>query len=129
MGSRRRREFRAPNLRHSEANCPVPDRIYRIGDRTDDVPIERIYRQQGAILGRPNNRTEPHSTIHAESKTLENWWVWMTADVVYVLLYCYKALYLTGILYAGFFALCVVGYQGWRKTLRSAALKTAVTQA
>lgn len=62
-------------------------------------------------------------------KLLENWWVWMTADVVYVLLYCYKALYLTGILYAGFFALCVVGYQGWRKTLRSAALKTAVTQA
>ena len=31
-------------------------------------------------------------------KLLENWFVWMTADVVYVLLYFYKSLYLTGIL-------------------------------
>ena len=38
-------------------------------------------------------------------KLLENWWVWMTADVIYILLYCYKSLYLTGILYAVFFAM------------------------
>ncbi|MBS1805236.1 MAG: nicotinamide mononucleotide transporter [Acidobacteria bacterium] len=61
-------------------------------------------------------------------KLLENWWVWMTADVVYVLLYWYKALYLTGILYAGFFALCVLGFIGWRRTVRSAVLERAVVQ-
>ena len=61
-------------------------------------------------------------------KLLENWWVWMAADVIYVLLYCYKGLYLTGILYAGFFALCVAGYRGWRKTLHSEALESAVVQ-
>lgn len=61
-------------------------------------------------------------------KLLENWWVWMTADVAYVLLYCYKALYLTGILYAGFFALCVIGYRGWNKALHSAALESTVAQ-
>jgi nicotinamide mononucleotide transporter len=49
-------------------------------------------------------------------KLLENWWVWMTADVLYILLYCYKSLYLTGILYAVFFAMCIVGYTGWRKS-------------
>jgi nicotinamide mononucleotide transporter len=49
-------------------------------------------------------------------KLLENWWVWMTADVIYILLYCYKALYLTGILYAVFFGMCIVGYASWRKT-------------
>ncbi len=61
-------------------------------------------------------------------KLLENWWVWMTADVIYVLLYFTKALYLTGILYAGFFALCVAGYRGWRKTLRSMPLEEAAMQ-
>jgi len=49
-------------------------------------------------------------------KLLENWWVWMTADVIYIFLYCYKALYLTGFLYALFFAMCIVGYIGWRKS-------------
>ncbi|HEV2398697.1 MAG TPA: nicotinamide riboside transporter PnuC [Candidatus Sulfotelmatobacter sp.] len=49
-------------------------------------------------------------------KLLENWRVWMTADVIYVALYCYKSLYLTGALYLLFFAMCVSGYLGWRKS-------------
>lgn len=61
-------------------------------------------------------------------KLLENWFVWMTADIIYVLLYCYKALYLTGILYAGFFLLCVAGYRGWHTTFRSASLEQTVAQ-
>jgi nicotinamide mononucleotide transporter len=61
-------------------------------------------------------------------KLLENWWVWMSADVVYVVLYCYKGLYLTSVLYASFFVLCAIGYLGWRKTLRSAALEGTVTR-
>jgi nicotinamide mononucleotide transporter len=52
-------------------------------------------------------------------KLLENWWVWMTADIIYILLYCYKALYLTGFLYAIFFALCIAGYRGWLKAFKS----------
>jgi nicotinamide mononucleotide transporter len=55
-------------------------------------------------------------------KLLENWWVWMTADVIYIALYCYKALYLTGLLYLLFLAMCIAGYVGWRKSL---ALRTA----
>jgi nicotinamide mononucleotide transporter len=49
-------------------------------------------------------------------KLLENWWVWMTADVIHIALYCYKSLYLTGALYLLFFAMCIAGYVGWRKS-------------
>jgi nicotinamide mononucleotide transporter len=58
-------------------------------------------------------------------KLLENWFVWMTADVIYIALYCYKSLYLTGLLYLLFFAMCIAGYAGWRKSI---ALRTARPQ-
>ena len=61
-------------------------------------------------------------------KLLENWWVWMTADVIYIVLYCYKALYLTGILYAVFFAMCILGYIGWRKSLAGLRQKAEAMQ-
>ena len=50
-------------------------------------------------------------------KVLENWWLWMAADVIYVALYLYKGLYLTSLLYVIFFALCVVGLLRWQKLL------------
>jgi nicotinamide mononucleotide transporter len=56
-------------------------------------------------------------------KLLENWWVWMTADVIYIALYCYKSLYLTGALYLLFFGMCIAGYAGWKK---SAAARAAI---
>lgn len=52
-------------------------------------------------------------------KLLENWWVWMSADVIYIALYAYKSLYLTGALYLLFFCLCVAGYAGWRRAFAS----------
>jgi len=61
-------------------------------------------------------------------KLLENWWVWMTADVIYILLYCYKSLYLTGILYAIFFAMCIMGYRGWRKSFAGLSQTAEVAQ-
>jgi nicotinamide mononucleotide transporter len=61
-------------------------------------------------------------------KLLENWWVWMIADVIYVLLYCFKSLYLTGVLYAVFFVMCIVGYIGWRRSLNGPGQKTEAAQ-
>lgn len=58
-------------------------------------------------------------------KLLENWWVWMSADVIYVGLYCYKSLYLTALLYSLFFAMCITGYLRWRKSL---SMRLHVTQ-
>ena len=48
-------------------------------------------------------------------KLLENWYVWITVDVIYIGLYIYKELYLTGFLYAIFLGMCIVGLVQWRK--------------
>jgi nicotinamide mononucleotide transporter len=57
-------------------------------------------------------------------KLLENWRVWMTADAIYIGLYCYKSLYLTGALYLLFFGMCVAGYGGWRGSFTARATPT-----
>ena len=54
-------------------------------------------------------------------KIIENWLVWITADVLYIGLYCYKSLYLTALLYAIFIAMCVAGYLRWQRTMNGAA--------
>ena len=51
-------------------------------------------------------------------KYLENWLVWIVADVCYVGMYIYKDLHLTAILYAVFLGLAVMGYLQWRKSLK-----------
>jgi nicotinamide mononucleotide transporter len=50
-------------------------------------------------------------------KRIENWWLWITADLIYVPLYFSRHLPLTAILYAGFIGLCVIGLFRWRKEL------------
>lgn len=54
-------------------------------------------------------------------KRLENWWVWITADVLYIALYAYKDLHLTAVLYAGFLGLCIAGLVQWRRALHAPA--------
>ncbi len=50
-------------------------------------------------------------------KFLENWYVWISADIIYIFLYIYKDLYLTGILYFIFMVMCVLGLKEWKKSL------------
>lgn len=47
-------------------------------------------------------------------KVLENWTLWIVADVVYVGVYTSKALYWTAALYVVFLVLCVEGLREWR---------------
>ena len=63
-------------------------------------------------------------------KRLENWIYWIVADVIYVPLYLFKALYLTSLLYAVFLVMATMGYLQWRASWRkaSATLTAAPTE-
>ncbi|TAE18018.1 MAG: nicotinamide riboside transporter PnuC [Bacteroidetes bacterium] len=47
-------------------------------------------------------------------KYIEHWFVWIVANVLYVGLFAYKALWLYTFLYAIFIVLAVYGYWNWR---------------
>jgi nicotinamide mononucleotide transporter len=50
-------------------------------------------------------------------KAVENWLLWMAADVIYVYLYLYKELHLTAVLYFVLLCMCVAGLRSWLKSL------------
>ena len=53
-------------------------------------------------------------------RSIENWFVWIAVDVVYIALHIVKGLWITGALYLLFVALCIGGYRAWRRHLASA---------
>ena len=53
-----------------------------------------------------------------DRKHLENWLLWIAADVIYIPLYLYKQLYLTSALYAVFLCMAIIGWMSWRRTYR-----------
>lgn len=55
-------------------------------------------------------------------KYIENWYVWITVDVIYVFLYAYKGLYLTGVLYFIFLCMCIRGVIEWSQTKKKYSL-------
>jgi nicotinamide mononucleotide transporter len=50
-------------------------------------------------------------------KWIENWWLWIVVDLVYVGMYVMKSLYLTAGLYVVFLVLAGVGWIEWHKSL------------
>jgi nicotinamide mononucleotide transporter len=47
-------------------------------------------------------------------KRIENWYVWIAVDVIYVYLYAQRQLPLTAVLYAIFIPMCIAGLLRWR---------------
>ena len=51
-------------------------------------------------------------------KYIQNWYFWITADVLYIYLYFSRGLSLTAALYAVFMTMCIVGLNKWQKSLK-----------
>ncbi len=49
-------------------------------------------------------------------KFLENWYSWIIADIIYIPLYAYKQLYLTGVVYLIFLVMCLLGLRAWKRS-------------
>lgn len=48
-------------------------------------------------------------------KIIDNWYLWLAVDVVYVGLFLYKGLHITAVLYVIFFVMSMTGLYEWRK--------------
>lgn len=58
-------------------------------------------------------------------KRLENWYLWIAADIIYVPLYFSRELPLTAVLYAVFLGMCLLGLRAWRASERGPAGRAA----
>ncbi len=121
--------------------------VWSTGARRDSLPVRRTRAGEWwalaaagavlaavlyALLDRVMDSTVPAAdalttmlsllaTWGQSRKLLENWWLWIAADVIYVPLYAYKHLYLTTVLYLVFLALCVAGLRAWSADARRPA--------
>lgn len=57
-------------------------------------------------------------------KRLENWWLWIAVDVIYVPLYFSRELPLTAVLYGVFWVMCLIGAREWLTRWRLARIAT-----
>ncbi|MBR7798683.1 nicotinamide riboside transporter PnuC [Undibacterium fentianense] len=69
-----------------------------------DVPLADGFLTAGSVLGQ----------ILLSRKKIENWYVWILVDILYVGLYLYKNLVLTAGLYAIFVGLAFAGARVWQ---------------
>lgn len=58
-------------------------------------------------------------------KYIEQWWLWVVVNVVCVVLYFWKQLYPTAILYTVYVVVAVLGYFRWKKELAKSQQLTA----
>jgi nicotinamide mononucleotide transporter len=59
-------------------------------------------------------------------KLVQNWYLWMIADVIYIYLYVTRGLTLTAVLYFIFLCMCVAGLLSWRRSFNAVRGEAAV---
>ena len=52
-------------------------------------------------------------------KSLEAWYCWILADILYVILFLENKLYLSSIIYIVFLIMAIFGYKNWKKQLKN----------
>ena len=65
------------------------------------------------------------ATYLQAKKVYESWFLWLSVDVVYLVLYSTQDLYLTALTQVVFGALCTQGLREWRASMRERAMETA----
>lgn len=79
---------------------------YYLDNYTDsDVPYPDAFTTGASII----------ATMYLARKILEQWIMWVIIDFVSLILYIYKGLYPTVILFAIYTIMAVVGFKEWRK--------------
>lgn len=80
--------------------------LYRLTD--SELPVGDSFTTAGSII----------ATWMLAKKYLEHWILWIIIDLVSMLLYIYKGLFPTTILFAVYTAMAATGYVSWRKDLK-----------
>ena len=85
--------------------------IYFVLDRYTDstVPLGDSFTTALAIV----------ATWMLTQKIIEQWFLWIIANVVSIGLYIYKGLYPTVILYAVYAVMAVYGYVEWKRSMKN----------
>ena len=103
--------------------------VLRYANRTDMAYLHDSVFSFGII-----NLTLPHidafntaffmvATILMVFKKVENWVFWTVGNVVSIPIYISQGLYFTGIQYAIFLVLALMGWIEWRKKIKSTAME------
>jgi len=59
------------------------------------------------------------ANYYLAKRFIENWFIWIVADLGYILLFAYKGLYLSAGLYGIFFCIAIYGLLEWKKILNT----------
>ena len=79
-----------------------------VNHTSSDVPLIDAFLTAGSLL----------ATYMSAQKWLENWWVWIFVNSLYIFLYIYKDLHLTALLYGLLIVLAGLGWLQWSKKIK-----------
>jgi len=79
-----------------------------VNHTSSDVPLIDAFLTAGSLL----------ATYMSAQKWLENWLLWIFVNSIYIVLYIYKDLHLTALLYGLLIVLAILGWLQWSKKIK-----------